>query len=233
MTDGKVIYVILGAELQSSVNYAMPVRDALYDAENYTKQVQKKANDRNGMSTAEFLSGFRKTDKLIPVITAVIYTGSEPWDGPMSLCDMMDVKDKRLLPFINDYHLNLISAVDIPEDAFSRFHTDLGFTMKLIKHQKDSSDKIIEETKHRIIDADAALFLKEAANLDLEFEVKNGGVDMWESLEKRYKEKEQETTVNHLKDIMTKLKYTVDQAMDLLNIPSDQRATYTNLVNAK
>ena len=44
---------------------------------------------------------------------------------------------------------------------------------------------------------------------------------------------EQETTVNHLKDIMTKLKYTVDQAMDLLNIPSDQRATYTNLVNAK
>ena len=81
--------------------------------------------------------------------------------------------------------------------------------------------------------ADAAFFLKEAANLDLEFEVKNGGVDMWESLEKRYKEKEQETTVNHLKDIMTKLKYTVDQAMDLLNIPSDQRATYTNLVNAK
>ena len=45
--------------------------------------------------------------------------------------------------------------------------------------------------------------------------------------------KEQETTVSHIKDIMTKLKYTVEQAMDLLSIPETQRDTYTNLIAKK
>ena len=44
---------------------------------------------------------------------------------------------------------------------------------------------------------------------------------------------EQETTVSHIKDIMTKLKYTVEQAMDLLSIPETQRDTYTNLIAKK
>ena len=44
---------------------------------------------------------------------------------------------------------------------------------------------------------------------------------------------EQETTVSHIKDIMTKLKYTVEQAMDLLSIPETQRDIYTNLISKK
>ncbi len=33
----------------------------------------------------EFLSGFHKTDRLIPVITFVVYYGSVPWDAAMDL----------------------------------------------------------------------------------------------------------------------------------------------------
>ena len=51
--------------------------------------------------------------------------------------------------------------------------------------------------------------------------------DMRESVRE---ETAQETTVDHLKEIMEKLKYTLDQAMDLLSIPSDQRALYSGLV---
>ena len=43
----------------------------------------------------------------------------------------------------------------------------------------------------------------------------------------------QETTVDHLKDIMKAFGVTIEKAMDSLNIPSDQRANYINLVNAK
>lgn len=56
---------------------------------------------------------------------------------------------------------------------------------------------------------------------------------MWESLEKRYKEKKQETLVQSIKNLMETLKLPLEQAMDALKIPSDQRSTYTNLVNAK
>ena len=40
----------------------------------------------------------------------------------------------------------------------------------------------------------------------------------------------QQTTGTHINDIMTKLKYTAEQAMDLLRIPQSQRNTYPGLV---
>ena len=40
----------------------------------------------------------------------------------------------------------------------------------------------------------------------------------------------EQTTVTHINDIMAKLKYTAEQAMDLLSIPQSQRRTYAGLV---
>ena len=209
MTDGRRIYIILGAELQGKVHYAMPVKNGLYDWIGYSKQVEearrslKQGNASKDsdlyaedgvlkikLTSEEFLSGFRKTDRLVPIITAVLYIGAESWDGPRSLFDMMDIDDERIIPYLNDYKLSIISAADMAEDDFKKFHTDLGLVMQIIKHQKDDADRIIEGTNHRKIDVDAAYFLKKAANLDLEFEETDGGVDMCQSLEKRYKEKE-------------------------------------------
>ncbi|SEA40851.1 hypothetical protein SAMN05216349_11190 [Oribacterium sp. KHPX15] len=98
---------------------------------------------------------------------------------------MMDVYDKRLIPFLNDYKLNIISAADMDEEDFGKFQTDLGLAMQIIKHQKVDADKIIEKTNHRKIDSDAAFFIKEAAKLDLEFERKETKIDMCESLKKK------------------------------------------------
>ncbi|WP_031549187.1 hypothetical protein [Oribacterium sp. FC2011] len=205
-TDGKAIYVILGAEIQGRVHYAMPVKNGLYDWIGYSNQVEetrksfkkKKGLHKNDaelyaedeilkikLTSDEFLSGFRKCDRLIPIITAVIYVGADPWDGPRSLFDMMDVYDKRLIPFLNNYKLNIISAADMDEEDFGKFQTDLGLAMQIIKHQKVDADKIIEKTNHRKIDSDAAFFIKEAAKLDLEFERKETKIDMCESLKKK------------------------------------------------
>ena len=40
-------------------------------------------------SYGEFLSGFRKTDRLHPCITLVLFWG-EKWDGPTDLYDLLD-----------------------------------------------------------------------------------------------------------------------------------------------
>ena len=44
---------------------------------------------------------------------------------------------------------------------------------------------------------------------------------------------EQNAMVQAIKNVMDKLKYTVEQAMDLLDVPSDQRSMYAGLVNKK
>ena len=42
--------------------------------------------------------------------------------------------------------------------------------------------------------------------------------------------KEQETKVAHIKSIMSNLQLTLDQAMDALNIPQEQRSLYADLI---
>ena len=121
----EAIYMIIGLENQTQVHYAMPVRTMVYDAMHYAGQVeeirkqngrrwkQRKGNngDNNGeqagsrvedrlLTSAEFLSGITKEDKLLPVITIVILYSSEPWDGPVSLYDMLATKDPEILKYV-------------------------------------------------------------------------------------------------------------------------------------
>ena len=209
MMDDNAIYVILGAELQDKVHYGMPVKDGLYDMLGYSKQISEikrsykrkdseKDNDegelvikddelRIKLASEEFLSGLRKGDKLMPIITAVIYLGETPWDGPRSLYEMLKVPDERMYRFISDYKLNLISPADMDDNEFTKFHTELGYAMKLIKHQSDDADKIIMEQGHRKFSPETAYFLNSAIKLGLEFEEEIGGIDMCKSLERKEK----------------------------------------------
>ncbi len=66
-TDGSAVYAVLGAELQSAVSYAMPVRSGLYDFMHYAKQVEEAARSyrkeqKTPLTRGEFLAGFRRLD---------------------------------------------------------------------------------------------------------------------------------------------------------------------------
>lgn len=83
----------------------------MYDAIQYSQQVntvvaqhrKKKDYQRQGISNGEFLSGFYKEDKLIPVITLVIFFNAGEWDGPRSLHEMMDISDPEVKKWVVDY----------------------------------------------------------------------------------------------------------------------------------
>lgn len=90
MTDQKAAYCILAVENEGKINYAMPVKNGLYDFINLAGQVtkaeaaHKASKDQSVKPTGdEFISGFWKNDRLLPVITVVVYFGSETWDGPV------------------------------------------------------------------------------------------------------------------------------------------------------
>lgn len=201
MMDDTAVYVMLGAELQGKTHYAMPVKKGLYDMIGYARQVEearnsyKKRKDGEGdlyvddgtlkikLTSEEFLSGFRKDDRLIPIITATVYLSSEEWDGPHDLHDMLDVRDKELLRFIPNYPINLIAPANIGDADFEKFGTDLGLAMKVLKYQKAGAIEVIEETDHRRIDRNTAIFLNRVANLGLEFEEEEETVDMCKAME--------------------------------------------------
>ena len=134
MTDGKMEYVLYGAENQAEIHYAMPVKNNLYDALEYAGQVEEAAKShRKEMkrkkeegeasaeeggktpSAGEFLSGFWVEDRLIPSITVTIFFGSEEWDGPLSLFEMMDVSDPDVLACMDNYHVRLIAPAQMTD----------------------------------------------------------------------------------------------------------------------
>lgn len=154
MERDDVVYMILGIENQSHVHYAMPVKNMLYDAMEYANQVRKTSvryrkekstgntksekNNSGKTSSGEFLTGFSRSDELIPVVTLVIYFGTEAWDGPRSLYEMFGVENKKILPFVPDYRINLIDPEEI-----NRFHTDLREVLLYIKYSKEK-EKLVD-----------------------------------------------------------------------------------------
>ena len=245
--DDEAVYVLLCDELQSRVHYAMPVKDMLYDAIDYSKQVEdarrsyRKKNDDAGefsfengdlrirLTSEEFLSGFRNTDRLIPVITATVYFGPDEWDGPLSLHEMMNVKDKRLLSVIPNYRINLIAPARIADANFEKFNTDLGLAMKVLKYQNSEADRLILDLGGRKVGRSTAEFLNVQAKLGLTFEEskQEGEIDMCKAMEMRINSERAEATekatentlLQSIKMMMKNLHLTLEQAFAALEVP--------------
>lgn len=159
-SDGHVTFAILGIENQSEIHYAMPVRNMVYDALNYASQVTKRARQlrtsEEKLSGAEFLSGFRKDDRLNPVITIVINWSDKKWDGPTHLKDMMPDMDQELADVIWDYGINLIDPHSI--ENFEKFNSMLGDVLEFIKRQNEEDylrNMVKDKGKEWILDIDS------------------------------------------------------------------------------
>lgn len=78
--DEEYTYLLMGVENQTDVHYAMPLRAMLYDALEYDSQykaIAKEHRKNKDLNEKEFISGFSKEDKIIPVITVVVYYGAD------------------------------------------------------------------------------------------------------------------------------------------------------------
>lgn len=132
---------ILALENQNLTDYTMPFRCMQYDTMEYSRQVEqlqrRNKTEKNFRNAAEKMCGFRKTDRLIPVYTACIYHGAEPWDGPKNLKDMMEFEENEdvLKEQFIDYPLRLYCVNEASD--FSMFHTEIKLLFQMLQFQKD------------------------------------------------------------------------------------------------
>ncbi len=204
-TDGKTEYVLFGAENQTEIHYAMAVKNNLYDALEYAGQVEKAAKAhkkaRKDMSEAgkkpnsgEFLSGFWKEDRLIPSVTLTVYFGCEEWDGPLSLFDMMDVADPRILSCMDDYHVRLIAPNLMTDKEILKFQSNLREVMLFIKYSKDKDrlQEVLEnhEERFREMERRAVDVIEVITNTGLKYEEKGGKVDVCQAIQEMRTESE-------------------------------------------
>lgn len=187
MNDGKMAYILLGIENQSEIHYAMPVKNLIYDALNYGQQVNKIAvahRKEKDVKSAEFLSGFSKSDKIMPVITLTVYFGGNEWDAPRSLKDMFQEDlDEEILKEVDDYKLHLIIPTEIKD--FSVFQTDFGKAMKYIA-ASESTKKIMELSKDSAfekVSSDTVHLINACTNSNITVPVGEETINMCKGLE--------------------------------------------------
>ena len=198
MEDGETAYVLLGIENQTEVHYAMPVRNMLYDAIQYNQQVADtaakhkeekghKGNQKRKISNGEFLSGFYKDDKLIPVITLVLFFNAGEWDGPRSLLEMMEISNPTVRRFIQDYQIYVINPNEISDDELGKFHSSLREVLGCIKYSNDKNKlaDFIYDNPRMIMEIEAARVIETITSVTIEDkEVDNmGKVNMCKAIQ--------------------------------------------------
>ena len=190
---GQMYVILIGAEAQTDIHYAMPVKTMIYDALNYGEQVNeaKKRHRKNKdyRSSDEFLSGFTLDDKLTPVVTITLYLGTAQWDGPRSLVEMMPQMDERILTFINDYRINLLNPLEITD--FSKFETGLRQLFELLKNASDEeklNDLITNDETFTRVDVETVAAINLFVGTDIKYDEKEEVVNMckaWDDHKKR------------------------------------------------
>ena len=190
---GKSYVVLIGVENQSDIHYAIPVKNMFYDVMAYGNQVKETAKkhrkDKDTTTSDEFLSGFTKEDKLIPVITITVYLETKEWDGPRKLSDMFGDVDEELRPFIPDYRINLLAPREITD--FTGFRTSIRQLFEVLKnaYDKEKMQEVLQnDEKFSRVDRETVEAINLFAGTDIDIDEKEEVIDMCKAWEEQKNE---------------------------------------------
>ena len=149
--------VILAIENQNKIHYGMPVRIMSYDGQSYERQMKLiweslSEEEKRLCSSDEFISKFRKVDRIYPVITLIFYYGIDEWDASLDLYDMFqfgeELRDrKELQEYIPNYKINLIDAARL--ENLERFGEELQQIFGLLKCRGDKEAILTYAEEHK------------------------------------------------------------------------------------
>ena len=194
---GGELFALWILENQEEVDYSMSVRILLREALEYDRQVKelKRRNEteykkgNQAFAAGEYLYKVRKSDRIRPVSTLVVYWGSKPWDGPRSLHEFLDFSGygesvaEELKKLIPEYPLHILNLNE--ENDYSRFQTALRTVFELYACRADKGRLLNYIKTH-----------EECCHLDMEtYEVigkLTGAEKLWEIQEEAGEEEEQD-----------------------------------------
>ena len=152
---GRKLHIFV-VENQNYVDYQMVLRNMFSESSGYRRQwKQKKRQHMTADSLKdkdEYLSGMKREEKFAPIITLVVYFGTDhPWDGAKCLHDLLDIDDE-----LKEY-AEVTGAVehggffDVDRDAFDvRPHDD--HVEELETSRDDIDQKVVHQPKLGIHD---------------------------------------------------------------------------------
>lgn len=155
----------------------------------------------------EFLSGFKKTDKLMPCRTVVLYYGARPWDGAKKLSELMNFTSEEDRKTFNEYHCDLICLNELDIFQYQFMNKDVrNFLLYVANTYQNGGECFAEELRDMNVEVayTAAVVTGTLQNFGKEIrENMNKGkekIDMCEAVEKVLEKKRLEGKEEGIKE---------------------------------
>ena len=171
--NGEIRISILGLENQTAQDPDMPLRVISYDGASYKQQYLNK-----------------KQKKRYPVATIVLYFGTEEkWLTNKSLYDCFDIIPEKLLPFINNYRINVFNIAWLSKKTIAMFKSDFKYIAEFLRARRlDSrykgSNEKFEHANETLKLFSALIGDDSIEKMYNEDDIKKGGITMCEFIEK-------------------------------------------------
>ena len=215
-----VNFCIIGIENQEVIDYAYSLREMVYSVANYEKQRRKIARKVKKLPKAllqrsEYLYRFRKTDRLKPTITFLLYSGLEEWDGSTDLQGMLDLAQlpEDLKDKVQNYRVNLIEIRKLREKQISELKTDLKQVLQFIKCSQDKTAiraLLKNDTSYQKVEKDAYLVMSQYTHSEqllqeAEVQEEGGYVNMCKAIDDIYEEGKIEGRAQEREELIIRL----------------------------
>ena len=156
---GRLVHIVT-IQNQTYVDYRMVIRNMLAESIGYHKQwkLKKAAHEEAEdlpVGSDEYMSMMNKEEKFTPIITLVVYCGTERgWDGARCLHDLLDI-DEETKELVTNYKLNLYDCHE--HDTFDEYHTGLRQLFEVTRYCKDKEQlkRVIEENREAYSNLDS------------------------------------------------------------------------------
>ena len=134
-------YVIWGLENQYVPDRTTPFKSMGYTYTAYDRQIEEFLVRNKETHNSAYVSQLHPDQKLVPVITLVLYYGKE--DIPEDICSMIRMpEDEAVCKYIQNYSLNLIRLRDLSQEQAEAFRSDFSCIAKFLSKSYTKSEQI-------------------------------------------------------------------------------------------
>ena len=217
--DGNARIALCGLENQTSEEKYMPLRVIGYDGASYRQQLMKE----------------NKGNKIVPVVTLVLYYGTSRWSSPHNLKGVLDINDK-FKPFVNDYKANIFDIAFLNEDTVQKFTSDFRIVADFFVQKR--KNKSYEPSRQKITHVDEVLKFLRTMTGDSRYEVefskedKERGVNMCNVIDKVEKQGIEKGIEQGIFDIISRMLKKGKSVQEIVDLTDYEEAKVQEVADA-
>lgn len=190
--NGGTDIAIVCVENQNGVSNVMPVRDMGYLYSGYSEQIRKIRRENEKEGTYYIAEEIDEKQKLLPVISIVLYYGQKKWTAPEKLSDMLAMRKRekeKWKDLISDHKIRVIHLANQDERTRAKYKSDFRHIADYLAYSgdKEKCRQYIQDTSRVICHPEEYLDMMAAFTNDKRF------VEIKESVVKKQKTDEEVT----------------------------------------